>query len=128
MSTRALIASTVACVCLLQAFILVMSMQGRFAHASAESGVAVSVSDYCRANTHGGGEGSTQHDHSQCCILCSSSVYGGLSRFAAVVCKIAFFPAPRTAAEIGWRFLDDPVAQLVGWTSSWSSRAPPSIS
>ncbi|MBU3887105.1 hypothetical protein FM996_05250 [Methylosinus sporium] len=127
---RAIIARVLACVFVLQGVAFAVSpAHERGDLGGAEPGAVATVGyEYCGASPHGDHKAPAHSVHSQCCILCPSSAHDGLSRFAAVLFDIIVFPPLRTAAAIDWRAFVDPVAPPTGWTSSWSSRAPPSIS
>ena len=88
--------------------------------------IASTINGDCHAP---GGEKSPaqgRHDHSQCCILCSASARdSGELLAAAILLGLATYSAPEpTLHFIHFSNVDFNVPPL-GWTSSWSSRAPP---
>ena len=123
---RVIIARILACVFVLQGVAFAVSREPASV-GGLEAGMTVSMGEYCGADKLGDKGGPTHRDHSQCCILCSSSAYDGVVRFVSTLFVILSFPTHQVAA-VKWRIHDDPVASPVGWTSSWSSRAPPSFS
>lgn len=81
----------------------------------------------CDAQAHGGAP-ARHRDHSHCCgVLCESQARAGLAVLAASVVETAG-PAPAAIARSGWRVSARSTGRPLGWTSSWSSRAPPVFS
>jgi hypothetical protein len=122
---RAFIARILACVVILQGVGSAVSHErdGLFGFGSQTAGYV--EAGLCGSGAVGDqGAPAPHHDHSQCCILCSSSADDGLILFAAALFDIVVFSTPDSVA-VGWRFLDEVVAPASGLSSSWSSRAPP---
>lgn len=123
---RGFIACILACVFVLQGVAATVSHE-RLSGLGSETAVSVGA-EWCGADMTGDkGAPAPRHDHSHCCILCSSSADGGLIRFTPALFDIIVFPIPHSVA-LGWRFLDEVAAPAIGLASSWSSRAPPFFS
>lgn len=128
-SARELIACTVACLFLFQALV----SGAQIAHDSvAADGAQTSVlvaSAFCDAgaDTRDDGRAPAQH-HRQHCALCGVANRDALLHAVALVATIAVLAVPRSdAAPVSFAHGELSPPPL-GWTSSWSSRAPPSIS
>ncbi|ATQ67010.1 MULTISPECIES: DUF2946 family protein [Methylosinus] len=113
---------------LVQILAFVLSPDGRVAFASGAAGAALAMSgEFCRAEDgHGGGrpERPSAHHHCAFCpISHSDPALDGVVPGPAL-------PAPRTAPEESAeaRVAEPPARPPTGWTSSWSSRAPPRLS
>lgn len=125
MSTRAAMAGAVALLCLFQGLVFAASPHGRTSHLeSAGPGVETSVAgQICKVD---GGENAptqTDHGHAQCCILCATS--GAHVAPLLVVGLGIAYSALEQALPAGRHVADDTDRRLIGWTTSWSSRAPP---
>lgn len=83
---------------------------------------------YCDAKISGRSETPAHHHDHQDCALC----YGGAH--ASSLDRAVLPPAQEVlgssyqASAQARPFSDDPKALLVGWASTWSSRAPPAVS
>lgn len=127
---RAIIAGAIACLFLLKGLALAASPGlMEIAHGGGGSIVdAAVVGKHCDAH---GGEGAPlhgDHSHSQCCIFCAAS--GRDASFSVVAAFLAtvIYLMPEAAVSTVRFFTDDPDGRPIGWTSSWSSRAPPFFS
>lgn len=123
------------CAFIARVFVFVFVLQGIAVAASHERvGLAAFGSEamvsmgvaYCSSDKAGDEGAPGRHDHSECCVLCSSNTHGGLIRFAEILFDILVFPTFPSVA-VGWRFSDDLVAPPIGLRGSWSPRAPPSF-
>ena len=123
------IAGLVAWLLALQGFAFAASSNGTFGRISPGATQTVSPGDdTCRAPRGGDPYSPCQHDHCQCCILCSSSDAGGLAWAAAIALTVVVLPPLRTTGAIAWRLPRSENKPPSGWTSSWSQRAPPRFS
>jgi hypothetical protein len=89
--------------------------------AQASHGVATQT---CRAPSHSGEAPAERGAHPDCCLVCQSSARGDAALIAPIAVSTSHAPphaavAPRLAAP--------PMRRPIGWTSSWSSRAPPLV-
>ena len=125
-SSRALIRYAIACLLILQALGVGGSLGPRFLAAGSDA-VLSSIGERCDPSDHSS-PAPIRHDHSQCCILCSSAGGDGrLLPLAILSFVITFFPEPRNVSTIEYS-PELSVKRLIGWASSWSSRAPPIFS
>lgn len=83
------------------------------------------VTQNCQSPFHGE-QPDTGRDHPHCCLLCEP---GGRSDAALLAPVVADLPDPAASkrSPVG-PSPDRPIWQPIGWTSSWSSRAPPAFS
>ncbi len=124
-SLRTILAIAVACVFVLQGLAFASPMHLNEMH----GGVGLEAAGIqCAAGSQGGDSAPARHEHHQCCILSSLHDHDGLLRFVAIASDIVDFSAAQIVSAIDWGFLNDPDGRPTGWTSSWSSRAPPSFS
>lgn len=127
LAARAIIMGAALCLFVLQA----LAVKPAFG-ANAGDGVSHSLSlskvvSPCEA--HGGGATPAQgrHDHSQCCIFCCANGREAASVVTGALLGVLPFPALESSGlTVGFSIVD-PYKRLIGWTSSWSSRAPPHI-
>lgn len=125
--SRPIIGSVVALVMLVQSLAALVAAHARFAGVGPGL-IAVSVDANCTAGPNGGSETPDRGrgDCSDCCILC------GVRDCAAPLLPVArpAAGAPSRQFAVGAsmvrRIIDN--GEPAGWTSSWSSRAPPSLS
>lgn len=66
-------------------------------------------------------------DHAQCCVLCAQRDHVG-DTFAAPPHDWLHHPPPRAIVATARHSLCAARPIIAGWTSSWSSRAPPAFS
>lgn len=125
---RAVIAGVVACLFVLQGLFLGLSPKSANVQNGAEAGVVAST-DAGLCNAHGGDgtPGSGSHDHSQCCVFCVANGRDTLVLAIAILFSVGY-SAPEAIAAVLYFVPDDPDDRLIGWLSSWSSRAPPLFS
>jgi len=94
-----------------------------------ESSVAASI-DGARCNAEAGSKAPAHqhHEHSQCCIFCNETGRDTSALLVAVVFNAAYFLGLTNVFSGAYVIADEPRLRSIGWTSSWSSRAPPSFS
>lgn len=101
-----------------------------FAHQNAGSGAGDSmVSQYCGASGKSDSPAQQHRKHCDSCILCASS--GGryeAPQFIATPSHESPYRTPISSPHLIRRLVDPPTSDTTGWTSSWSSRAPPLFS
>jgi hypothetical protein len=116
LTTRAIIASVVACLFALQ--LLIMTGAPNFAAGSQSAGI-------CAA--HGGDKnpGHGHDDHCQCCAFCAANRQDASLFFIGALISVKTYLIPETIVSAVRLFAGDPDGRPIGWTSSWSSRAPP---
>jgi hypothetical protein len=79
----------------------------------------------CEQPSHGG-QPESGGDHPHCCLLCE---WGGRADLALLAPSAADLPPPaETRRSPAPPTPDRPTRPPIGWTSSWSSRAPPAFS
>ena len=128
---QAVIRSVLACLIVLQA--LAFAASPAFAKNAPDGADHTLAPSTIEGDCHalGGDKAPAQgrHDHAQCCVLCSANGRDAAELLtAAILFAVAFCSAPELAISLvrfsNVDFNDHPL----GWTSSWSSRAPPQIS
>lgn len=129
-SARAIVAGVMLCLCFLQALALPHSWrpEQRSFGAGVASLVAETRADSCVTHDSDGAPRGKHRDHAPCCIFCVAN-----GRDASLLFVLAFlgetdYLAPERTVSILGPLLDDLGARPIGWASSWSSRAPPSLS
>ena len=126
---RTLLSSVVASLFLLQAVAFIFSSNGRVAFSNGEAGASIAMAgEICRANTDDGGKAPAQPSHHHhwavCCIGRHDDAIGAVADLAQVIIGLT----PRSGDAPASFVHDELALRLLGWTSSWSSRAPPAIS
>jgi hypothetical protein len=118
-AARAIIASIVACLIALQALIIT-GCPHHFASGHDGAGICTfHAGDKNPAHGH--------DDHSQCCLFCAASRQAASLLFlGALISVITYFTPAANVSPIRL-FAGDFDGPPTGWTSSWSSRAPPPI-
>ncbi|PWB82971.1 MAG: hypothetical protein C3F11_09085 [Methylocystaceae bacterium] len=119
------------CVIALQSVALGLSAQGSAFRAAAEQSVILAATgEQCNVGAVdvGNGPAPMPHDHAQCCILCMSQQSAEVLASTAIVIARAVFSWPRAVSATVCYFREDAGGIPLGWTASWSSRAPPSFS
>ncbi|WP_442755626.1 DUF2946 family protein [Methylocystis sp. JAN1] len=125
---RALLSSVVAGLFLVQVLAFVVSSNGRVAFSSGDGGVSIAMAgEICGGKIDDGNRQPAQPHHHHC-ALCSIGNYDDTVDAVADLAKVIIVLAPGSDAAPTW-FIHDELAPLpLGWTSSWSSRAPPALS
>jgi len=129
LSARFIAACIVAIVALGQGLGVTSPAFGRFAQSDA-AGVSASFYDsLCGNDAHSANKAPAEKHHgcSHCCILC-----GGRDCVAPLIHEGSplgpTFLNAEASAQIDWRSVETMGRRLIGWASSWSSRAPPFVS
>ena len=131
-SIRELIAVAVACLFLLQALGFVFSANGRFAFSNGGSGASIAMAgEICHdANLVDSGKPpSPNHKHHQNCAFCTAGTRSFPLPAVILIAVTVAMIAPHLDEFREW-IIDGEQTPLsaLGWTSSWSSRAPPFFS
>ena len=126
---RAIIAGAVAFLVVLQGLVLAAS-PALAKHAGGSAGHSISASHvarHCGALSDGSVPSQGRHDHSPCCIFCHANGREA-ALFVVTASRAVASNSPSTASAFIVGFsTDDSRKRLMGWRSSWSSRAPPSV-
>jgi len=126
-----LVTSGIALFFLVQTLAFVFSPNGRIAFTNGDAGVSsiAMAGDICRADSDDSGKAPWRnHQHHRHCAVCAVSNRDFPPPALALIAAIFVFIAP-PSNEAPARFSHDELAPPpLGWTSSWSSRAPPSFS
>ena len=126
-----LVASGIALFFLVQTLAFVFSPNGRIAFSNGDAGLSsiAMAGEICLANSDDGGKApGPNHKHHRHCAVCAASNRDFPLPALALIAAVIVFNAP-PSDEAPPRFIHDELAPSpLGWTSSWSSRAPPSFS
>lgn len=120
-----------ALVCLLLSealsFVITTTRHGAFSNADGGASIAA-AGDYCDARPENGGRlPAHSNDHSNCALCIVSDRDPTFDAIALVASAIA--TPPPGPHDVPSRFdMGDVAASPLGWTGSWSSRAPPRFS
>jgi hypothetical protein len=68
-----------------------------------------------------------RQEHVQCCIFCNASGRDLSALFLGPIFSVAYDFAPATHPYVVYAIVSEPGPLDFGWTSAWSSRAPPSF-
>jgi hypothetical protein len=127
---RALLASVVAFLFILQILSIVITQNGRVAFAKggiADASINV-AGEICGAKPDDGGRSPVdpRHpDHCHHCILCSSGAQDSTLSAWALLATVFLLFAPRPEDAPAWRPNEQPVLWPSGLAGSWRARAPP---
>ena len=127
---RVVIAAVVASLIVLQGFALAASAafagsaRDPVSHSAAISAVGV----HCDAPRGDKAPAQGHCDHSQCCILCRADDHSASSVIMVALLAVLIYSAPEASLSAAHFTKNDFVEHPIGWTSSWSSRAPPAVS
>jgi hypothetical protein len=129
--TRVLVTGVIALFFLVQTLAFVFSQNGRIAFSNDDGGASsiAMAGEICHAGPDDGGKApGPNHEHHRHCALCTASNRDiSLPALSLIAAVIVFIAPPSDEAPA--RLIHDELAPPpLGWTSSWSSRAPPSIS
>lgn len=114
---------------LLQTLAFVFSSNGRVVFAGADAGSSIAMAgEICQSMARGDGEPPARPTHHHHCTLCSAGGDGQAENVAAFLARVILVLAPRSDAAPAWPLRNDAASFPTGWTSSWSSRAPPPLS
>jgi hypothetical protein len=127
-SARAIVAGVVALLIVLQGLTSVGSSFARPLGGEEKASFLGSILSVTCANTQDHNRSPKHaHDFSKCCILCGGRDLTGTALF--ILPKTGGMnPLPRALVAIAKSILVAPRIVVLGWTSTWSSRAPPSFS
>jgi Protein of unknown function (DUF2946) len=126
---RTLLPSVVVSLFLLQTMAFVFSSAGRAAFSSGVAGASIAMAgEICRAKSDDGGKAPAQPSHHHHCALCSVGNDDDVVDVVADFAKVIIVLTPRSGDAPAWFVQDYPAPSPLGWTSSWSSRAPPVLS
>jgi hypothetical protein len=126
---REIIAYAIACLVVIQGVALLASpCWGQFKSAVPLSVAAASpAAQICDGKTPSQG----QNGHADCCfcILCAATAsQDGSVRILAILPDFYDHLTVGAKGSVVRYFVDDPEPRVLGWESSWSSRAPPHFS
>jgi hypothetical protein len=117
------------CVALLDILSFVIAARRHSAFSNGDVGASISVAgEYCASRLDNGGNRPAHPRHQRDCALCIVCDRDQTFDALALLASVIVVPAP-PAQDAPARF--DPGALApspLGWTSSWSSRAPPAFS
>jgi hypothetical protein len=126
---RTLLSSVVASLFLLQAVVFIFSSNGRVAFSNGEAGASIATAgEICRTRTDDGGEAPAQPSHHHHCAVCCIGRHADAIGAVADLAQVLIGLTPRSGDAPAWFVHDELALRPLGWTSSWSSRAPPAIS
>lgn len=123
-STQAVVASVAATLIVLQGLVFAASANAPFAHYGNQTVVA-SIAEYCGAQGRDDAPAPGRHGHSHCCVVCAGSGRDASPLHMAALLSVVIYSAHGAIASVVRLVVDEPERRLIGWTSSWSSRAPP---
>jgi hypothetical protein len=127
-SAREFIAYAVVCLFLLQALAFVFSSNGRVAFASGDAGASIAMAGEICYVAPDGGKAPAPHSHRHHCTLCSLAHQDKAMDVVAILATVMVVLSPRSNDAPAWFVHDELTSSPLGWTSSWSSRAPPFFS
>ncbi len=127
-AAHALGASGIALLFLVQTLAFILSPTGRIAFSSSAAGASIAMAgEICHANSDDGDKTQAQPARHHHCALCkvgnSAHEADAISLTPSVVIVLALLSRDGNAP--GWPHAECLPSFPVGWTSSWSSRAPP---
>ncbi len=127
---RVVIAAVVACLIVLQSFALAASpaFAGSARDPVSHSAAISADGGHCDAPRGDKAPAQGHCDHSHCCILCRADGRDASSVIIAASLVVLVYSAPEASLSAARFTKNDFVEHPIGWTSSWSSRAPPAIS
>jgi hypothetical protein len=129
--TRGFFAGGVACLFLLQALAFVFSSNGRIAFASGDGEASIAMAgEICHAGAHDSadsGKAPAPHGHHHHCALCAVGNHHHAVYTIAILASVIIILTPRSNDAPALFVHDELAPPPLGWTSSWSSRAPPPI-
>jgi len=125
----ALITSAVALLFLLQTLAFVFSTSGRLAFSNGDAGASIAMAgEICHASSDDGGKAPAQPAHQHHCTLCTANHLHNAVYPVGILASVIAFLTPQSDEAPARLILDELAPPPLGWTSSWSSRAPPSLS
>ncbi len=128
-SPRASFASVAACLFFFQAFAFIVVPNGRAIFSNTPNIVSLVGVSLCDGASHEGGNAPAQdHRHSQHCMLCVAANRDMPLPAVILTAAALVFSTPQSNKAQAWFSHNEAAHTLIGWTSSWSSRAPPFLS
>lgn len=125
---RAFFSSVVAGLFLFQILTFVIS-SGPPASLAGDAGASIALTgELCLGVTDNGGKPPAHPNHHHHCALCPTGHYDDSVEALADLAKVIGVLTPRSDAAPKRHIPDDLTPSPAGWTSSWSSRAPPAFS
>jgi hypothetical protein len=88
--------------------------------------IGLSFNEICDSDP--GAPGKKHIAHQDCCVLCQSNTRDAATFILALLVATATFDPAREATAPTYPQTQARPPRVVGWASSWSSRAPPSFS
>jgi hypothetical protein len=126
---RALVAGSMALLFLVQTLIFVFSTNGRLAFASGDAGASIVMAgEICHAGPDDSGKAPAQPAHHHHCTLCTISHLHHAVFAVGILASVIALLTPQSDEAPTRLIPDDLAPPPLGWTSSWSSQAPPSLS
>jgi hypothetical protein len=123
------VAGVLALLFTLQGFLAIGASAAHYARGGGEASIGFSIPGVtCFVNMHGGNlPPAHEGDHAQCCVLCGARDLTG--HILANVAQTSNGTSLRRLSGTlsGWP-CEPLISAPTGWTSSWSSRAPPFFS
>ncbi len=110
---------------ILQSLALGGPLLGEASHAGAVAGAPLLANVGRCAPDQGDDKAPAGYRHAHCCILCAAQDLGAAAPSGALASGMA--PAAASVVALAF-FRLDVFGPPLGWTSSWSSRAPPALS
>ena len=130
-TAHALGTSVIALLFLVQTLAFILSSNGRIAFSSSAAGASIAMAgEICHINSDDSGKTPSQPSRHHHCALCTLGNCAHDADAIALTPSVVIVPVlPSQHGNVpGWPYADDLHSLPVGWTSSWSSRAPPAIS
>ncbi|MGO9768968.1 MAG: DUF2946 family protein [Roseiarcus sp.] len=113
---------------LAQTMAFVFSANGRIAFSSGDAGASIAMAgEICHAKPDDSGKSPAQPARHHYCTVCSIANNAPAVDAIALAAGVVIVFAPRSDDAPTWFHRDYLSPLPVGWTSSWSSRAPPSF-
>ena len=123
---RALVSNGIVALFLAQAFAIVFAAGERADFASRHGGPALAATaPFCKAVTHDDGPAPTPADRRHHCDMCPAACGGSGAGAAVAPTRLVDMLPPEAKATTSPRLVRAPAPFPPGWSSSWSSRAPP---
>jgi hypothetical protein len=125
---RAVAAIGAACF-FLQIFAFVFSSDSRLALLDGSGGVGIMMAgEFCSAASHSGDLPKQHSRHHHCALCVAGNRDVSQDEVSTLVAMVIVLAIPHSHERQAWIRRDELTPPPIGWTSSWSSRAPPSFS
>ena len=129
-TARALVTSVVGLLFVVQTLAFILSPAGRIAFSSSAAGASIAMAgEICHLNSDNSGKTPALPGRHHHCALCTVSNCAHEADAIALMPNVVIVPAllSQHGNAPGWAYSGNLPLLPVGWTSSWSSRAPPPI-